>query len=143
VADSSILVDSSLWIEGLGPKAPHDLRVALKALIEANQVVVTDVVRLEVIGGAKSFEELKEFRADFEALRSLTIAAREWRRAEDLSFTLARRGVRIPSFDLLIAAVALAYNVPLWHADKDFERMKQVVPELHTFWYPKHNPEIA
>lgn len=142
MAEPNVLIDSSVWIEGLSPKAPQELRTNLRALIEANQVVVTEMIRLEVIAGAKSFEQFKEFRADFEALRCLETTPPDWRYAEELCFGLSRRGFQVTPTDALIASVAISRDVPLWHADKDFERIKHVMPELHTFWYPHHTPAI-
>ena len=138
--ETSVLVDSSVWIEGLRPNAPGGLKDLLGALIESGRVVTTDIVRLEVIAGARSFEEFGGFRADFEALLCLETTAREWRKAEDLSFVLNRAGQRVKATDILIAAVARSYNVPLWHADKDFERVREAVSDFHTFFYPKKNP---
>lgn len=143
MAEPAILVDSSLWIEGLSPRAPPPLRATLRALIEANQLVVTDMVRLEVIAGARTFQEFREFRTDFEAVRCVPITSREWLRAEDLCVTLGRRGLSVPPADVLIAAVALGHGVSLWHADRDFERIRHVVPALQTFWYPQRSPAVA
>ena len=142
MADPDVLVDSSIWIEGLSPQAIGPLRTALRSLIEANRVVVTEMVRLEVIAGARSLEEFKGFRSDFEALRCLATTPREWLRAEELTFILHRRGLHVPATDLLIAAVALGHRIPLWHADRDFERIRQVMPELKTHWHPRHTPAL-
>ena len=140
MADSSVLVDSSLWIEALRSSAPDALRRMLGALVETNHVVITDMIRLEVIAGARSSEEFVSFRADFEALRCLPTTPRVWQDAEELSLSLGRRGARVPAADLLIAAVAIAHGVPLWHADRDFERVRKTVPELRTFWHPHQTP---
>lgn len=142
MADSSVLVDSSLWIEALRPSAPEALRRTLGALVEANHVVTTDMIRLEVIAGARSSEEFASFRADFDALRCLPTTPRAWRDAEELSLSLGRRGARVPAADVLIAAVAMAHGAPLWHADRDFERVRKAVPQLRTFWHPHHTPPL-
>ena len=142
MANPSILVDSSIWIEGLNPQAPHAIQQRLKALTEANRVVITEMIRLEVIAGARTLDEFKDFRADFGALRCLGTTSQEWWRAEELSFVLGRKGLRVPPADILIAAVAMSHEVPLWHADKDFERIKQVAPDFESYWHPQKMPEI-
>ena len=142
MAEASYLIDSSIWIQALAPRAPEAMTVLLRALLEANRTVVTEMVRLEVLAGAKSSKEFDQFRQDFDALRCLNATMQVWRHAEDLGCTLGRRGLPVPSPDLLIASVALSYDVPLWHADKDFERIKQAMPELRTLWYPHHSPVI-
>ena len=142
MAETAYLIDSSIWIQALAPRAPGAMTVLLRALLEANTAVVTDMVRLEVLAGAKSSKEFDQFRQDFDALRCLSTTTQAWRQAEDLGCALGRRGLPVPSPDLLIAAVAVSYDVPLWHADKDFERIKQVTSELRTLWYPHHSPVI-
>ncbi len=114
--------------------------MTLKALLESNQAAVTEMIRLEVIGGAKTGEEFKAFRADFDAVHCLSAGRREWARAEELSAALGQAGRRVPSPDVLIAATALCYDVPLWHADRDFERIPQVASTFRTFWHPRHQP---
>ena len=111
-------------------------------LIGSNRIVVTEMIRLEVVGGAKSNKEFENFRADFSALECLKTTEREWNLAEHLSFDLNRKGRRVPSTDLLIAAVAISYNLPLWHIDSDFERVRSVAANLDTYWYPKRFPDI-
>ena len=142
MADAAYVIDSSIWIQALAPRAPEAIIVPLRTLLEANSALVTDMVRLEVLVGAKSSKEFDQFRQDFDALRCLDTTAHVWRQAEDISCKLGRRGLPVPSPDLLIASVAVSYDVSLWHADKDFERIKQVMPELRTLWYPHHSPAI-
>lgn len=141
MADGVVLVDSSVWIEAIAPKAPGALKATLKALLDTSRVVTTDMVRLEVVAGARSVREFETFRADFDAIPCLEVVRREWRMAEDLSLTLGRHGRRVAAPDLLIAAAALAHGVPLWHADSDFERVRTAASAFHTFWYPKQSPE--
>ena len=142
MAESRVLVDSSIWIEGLDARGPASLKQPLKALIESGRAVITEMVRLEVTGGARSDKEFEDFRADFSAVECLKITDHEWRLAETLSFNLNRKGQRVPATDLLIAAVAVSHKVPLWHADSDFERVRAAAPDFHTYWHPKRFPII-
>ena len=141
--EGTVLVDSSLWIQGLDPRAPQELKATMQGLLETKRMAITDIVRLEVIAGARGLDEFVKFQMDFDAIRCLDTARREWRRAETLSLVLNRRGQRVAAADTLIAAVAISYGVPLWHADRDFERVKAVVgADFHTFWYPKRSPAL-
>ena len=142
MAEGLILVDSSIWIEGIDPRASVGLKSRFAALIETERIAVTEIVRLEVIGGTRSAGEFEKARSEFEAFACLKAGGREWKRAEEIGFALNRRGQRVPSADVLIAAVAACYQVPLWHMDADFECIRTVVSGLHTFWYPKQNPAI-
>ena len=142
MADTVLLVDSSVWIEALRPRAPEAVVTTLRALLTAQRTAITDMIRLEVIAGAKSPKEFDRFREDFAAIPCLSATAESWQQAEEMSFALGRRGLPVPSTDLLIAAVAISHGVPLWHADRDFERVKQVDSTFKTFWHPHHAPVI-
>ena len=137
-----VLVDSSVWIEWLSPQASEALKRTLQALLEAGRIVTTDMIRLEIITGARSLQEFAMFQRDFDAIPCLEMTRREWRRAEVLSFALSRRGWRVAAPDLLIAVAALAHGVLLWHADNDFERVKRVAADFRTWHYPKQSPDL-
>ena len=100
------------------------------------------MVRLEVIVGARSSAEFERFRSDLTAVHCLEVAPQDWVRAEEIGFALGRVGRRVIAADLTIASVAMGRRVPLWHADSDFERIRQAAPELKTFWHPKQAPPL-
>ena len=138
MAEESVLVDSSIWIHGFGSRATEDLKNRLMGLLETDCVIITEMVRLEVVAGARSAAEFGKYRADFESIRCFEATRQDWRSAEDLSLTLNRAGSKVGAADLLIAAVAISHQVPLWHADSDFERIRKVADDFRTIWYPKH-----
>ena len=142
MVEGLVLVDSSIWIEGLAPRAPEAIVTALSALVKARRIASTAMVHLEVLAGAKSHKELDQFRDDFASLACLETTSASWHKAEEIGFLLARRGLHIPAADLLIAAVAISHEVPLWHADKDFERIKHIMPDFNTYWYPQQRPPL-
>ncbi len=142
MVENAVLVDSSIWIEGIDPKCPREIKSILGTLLEAKQVMITDIIRLEVIGGARSVTEFERYREEFQEIYCLEITSREWRMAEDYSFLLGRKGQRIPAADILIVAVAVSHGIPLWHVDSDFERVRSVVSNFKTYWYPKSNPSL-
>ncbi len=142
MAETSVLVDSSIWIEALAARAPEAIVTILRALLTTKRTTVTDMVRLEVMAGAKSPKEFDQFREDFAAIPCLSATSASWRQAEEISFALGRRGLHVPAADLLIAAVAISEKVPLWHADRDFERVRQVSSGFKTFWHPHQAPSI-
>lgn len=48
-----------------------------------------------------------------------------WEEAGDLGFALARKGVTVKTFDLLIATFALSHGIPLLGNDRDFDAMQR------------------
>lgn len=118
------------------------MKRVLTALVESGRAVITEMIRLEVMAGARSIQEFGGFRADLEAIPCLATTFREWHQAEEMSFALSRAGRRVAAADTLISAVAISYRVPLWHADGDFERVRKTVSGFQTIWYPKHSPSV-
>lgn len=53
----------------------------------------------------------------------LQATSRVWERATDLAWKLDRRGVTLPSPDLLIAALALEANAAVLTADRHFSEV--------------------
>lgn len=142
MAEEAVLIDSSIWILALRPGAPESLSSLLAGLVESGRARITEMVRLEIIGGARSSGELGEILLELKEVPCLKTATDQWRKAENMGLPLSRAGRRTAAADTLIAAVAVSYRVPLWHADRDFEQIRMVISELRTFWYPKHSPTV-
>lgn len=142
MAKDLVLIDSSVWIEGLRPTASDGLRNAIKSLVESDRAAIMEMIRLELLAGARGLSEFESLRADLEALECLETTPEVWRAAENLSLVLTRAGKRVASADLLIAASARFYKLSLWHADEDFERIGKSVSDLKTFRYPKQTPPL-
>ncbi|MGH9415534.1 MAG: type II toxin-antitoxin system VapC family toxin [Terriglobales bacterium] len=125
-----ILADTSVWIELL--RRPGSLPSAV-----LRSLAVCGPVLQEVMQGLRPGRERERFVTDFSALpvlsdplpRALFLdAAAIYRRGRE-------RGVTIrSSVDCLIAAIAVANGVPLWHRDQDFDAIATLVPlrVLHT-----------
>lgn len=124
-----ILIDTSAWIEFLrdtGSPACEAVDVAL-----GNDIATCDVVRMELLAGARDEAELKDLRRLVARAATLAIksthyeeAAAIYRRGRAKGFTVRRMN------DCLIATVALDHDVALLHADRDFETIKNVEPRL-------------
>jgi len=142
VAEEAVLIDSSIWILALRAGAPGNLAGILGGLVGSGRARITEMVRLEIIGGARSSGELGEILSELEEVPCLKATTDQWHKAENMSLPLSRAGRRTAAADTLIAAVAVSYQVPLWHADRDFEQIRMVISELRTFWYPKQSPSI-
>ncbi len=100
-----ILVDTSIWIELQRPgqtlKLPGRLQVRLATCGPVIQ---------EVLPGESLARSLTSFRSALLALpraRGLTIRS---------------------SVDCLIAAIALAHPLPVWHQDRDFDAIARFTP---------------
>jgi predicted nucleic acid-binding protein len=114
-----VLVDSSVWIEGLRRKGRLDVAVALDGLLEVYEVRLCAPVRLEVLGGARASERSWLGRY-FSVLPFRPCAADDWERAIALAWQLRDQGVTVPWLDVLIAAIALKDGERVYAIDGHF-----------------------
>ena len=125
-----IVVDSSAWVEYLrGTGSPAD--TALRAeLFEDGVLGVVDVVRLELLAGATTEEQVSvvtRLLARAVALPLLSPADHE--HAALLYRSARRSGHTIRSLiDCLVAAVALRVDAPVLARDRDYEVLASVSP---------------
>jgi predicted nucleic acid-binding protein len=120
-----IVVDTSVWVDFFrGADQPHVRR--LEALVEDDAgIAVTDVVLTEILQGLRTDRDVRRVErrlAAFEVLRLREIE--DFRRAAALYRTARANGITIRrTLDCLIASVCVREDVPLLHADADFDRL--------------------
>ena len=128
-----ILVDTSILIgyfRGLKDN-PYNI---LDSLIDQNiPIGICNQVYQEVLQGAKNdkeFELLKEYlnTIDFYDLR---YGKKSYENAAWLYLKCRKAGITPRStIDLMIAQTAIDNNLLLFHNDKDFVQISQIIPEL-------------
>lgn len=120
---SLVLVDTSAWAR-VGERV---VAAAIADAVEANAVVMTGPILLELLRSARSAAELEELAAEYDSLHVVHITPDVVSRARQVQRLLARRGYhRGPSpVDLLAAAAAESVGAELWHRDRDFELIAQ------------------
>jgi tRNA(fMet)-specific endonuclease VapC len=116
-----ILVDTSAWVDFFRGREP--LASVVDAAIEADEAALCGPVVTELRRGLRSAAERQRVLPLVAACHWLAEPEKLWDEAGDLGFYLARRGVTSKSFDLLVAAHALAHGVPILAADRDFREM--------------------
>lgn len=79
------------------------------------------MIRFEILGGTRTEEEFDRVKDRIGALEEISCDAELWESAGRLSFDLRRKGLTIPSTDILIAAAALKSESTLLHADSHFD----------------------
>jgi len=124
-----ILVDTSAWIEYLR-KTASDVNVRVRALELTDQLAVTEVVVMELLAGARDPAEetsLRRFVGGFSFLPLVGLG--DYEHAADLFRRCRRQGVTVRTMtDCLIAAVAIRNDVPVLHADGDFDVLARHTP---------------
>ena len=116
------LVDTSIWLEVLPPtRGSQELRERVDQLLAADVAATMGLVRLELLGGARTEEEWRRLSELLSALHPLPVEDRHWEEAARMGFQLRRLGVTVPFTDLLTAAVAMAADAVVVHRDRHFD----------------------
>lgn len=127
---TSVLVDTSAWIEFLRGTGSAEHRFIRSALQEERPLAWTEPILLELTAGARSDRRAMELRAmltggELLAVRGLA----DWAAAASLWRTARQRGLTVRStVDCLIAAVAIRTSTPVLARDRDYAALAQVSP---------------
>jgi predicted nucleic acid-binding protein len=123
-----IVVDTTVWIDYFADRDTWHVAQLDGYLDVGEDVALTDLILTEILQGLRTdtaVQRVDERLSAFEILR-LTDTA-DFRHAAALYRTARRRGVTIRrTNDCLIAAVCIRENVPLLHADNDFDHLARV-----------------
>jgi predicted nucleic acid-binding protein len=125
-----ILVDTSAWVEFLRETGSRSHLRLQAALQEGANLASTDVVVMEILGGARDDAELERLRRllysqEFLAVEGLPdyeLAAEVYRRCRAGGETLRK------FFDCLIAVVAIRNDAELLTEDADFAAIVRYTP---------------
>ena len=130
---ATYLIDTSVWHRRGNPAVIN----RLTDLLAADDVAITEPVRLEVLFSARSAREYDAISRELDGLRQIDCGSPELRRALEVQRVLAHkaglhhRSVKIP--DLLVAATAELAGLTVLHYDEDYERVSAVTGQS-TDW---------
>ena len=119
-----ILIDTSAWVEFL-----RDTGSPICQLVDdllAVEIATCDVVRMEVLAGARNEQHLQQLRRLLARASTFPMAPVDYDAAAALYRTCRQRGHTVRKLiDCLIAAVAIRADVPILHVDADFDILAQ------------------
>jgi len=115
------IVDTSAWIFALRKNPLPQLKDRIDQLLMLDIVKTFGMIRLEILGGAKTEIEFDRLKNRIGALEEISCDNELWESAGRLSFNLRRKGLTIPSTDILIASAALKSKSTILHADSHFD----------------------
>ena len=118
------LIDTSAWILGLKRNSSNQIKNILTEILDKDLSATTGIIILELLQGTRTKKEYAEILSDLSALYYFEVNKEVWEKASQLGFNLRRKGKTIPSTDLLIASIALHYDLTLLHSDNHFEIIK-------------------
>ena len=130
-----ILIDTSAWIASFKKAGNVELKELMRQAIVSGLAVTTPIVILELLQGCRSVGERDALKIKLESLDIQSITSSVWERAYELGFSLRRKGLTIPTVDLIIAALAIENNSLLLHHDEHFEMIVPHSPALQTKYF--------
>ncbi|MGH3142597.1 MAG: PIN domain-containing protein, partial [Gaiellales bacterium] len=121
------LADTSAWTTKNRDPAIAD---AFDVQARTGGVATCDVVRFELLVGARDHHDFVALREELDSLPEASISPRVWRRALDVYELFAQQGPlhhrRVQFPDLLVAAAAELAELPVLHYDRHFELIADV-----------------
>ena len=127
-----ILIDTSAWIEFLRDTESSICDEVDRLL--AVEIAICDPVRMEVLAGARDEAHLRQLRGLLARATVLPTGPADYEAAAALHRVCRRRGETVRKLiDCLIGAIAVREEVPVLHADMDFEVLaRHTALEIHT-----------
>ena len=124
---SDILVDTSVWLEFFRVRDSL-YGEALDHLLEEERVCTTNLIKAEIIPGARTPKQFRELKGYFNALPLAAEPASLWEEIIEVQFQLKRKGINGISIpDLIIAVVAKANLKVVFTKDRDFQRIQRAL----------------
>ena len=120
MTDRPILIDSSAWIEFFR-EGRADVADRVERAIQSGQAATCDLVRLELLVGARTESSYQEIAMLLDTLVQIPITKRCWDTAAWMGFTLRRRGLALRNTDLIIAAAARDAGAEVLHCNSHFD----------------------
>src|SRR4030067_827830 len=130
-----ILIDTSAWIASFKKTGNNKLKEFMRQVIVAGLAVTSPVIILELLQGCRSVGERDALKIKLESLDISSITLSVWEQAYELGFSLRRKGLTIPTVDLIIAALAIENKSLLLHHDEHYEMIVPHFPTLQTKCY--------
>lgn len=134
----SELADTSAWV--ISGRVP-ELRLDFDVGVAAGAIATCDIVKLELLHGARNAREFSETRIYLDLVPQCPIGPVEFRRALEVYERFAHQGGlhhrRVTHPDLLIAAAAESAGIPVLHYDQDFEAIAEITGQPMRWIAPR------
>ena len=118
-----VLIDTSVWIDFFHGKLLSLHREALIALLDAEEVIITDIIRHEILVGASTDKDFAQLSRLLDPIETHTIADGEKTKFNRFGFELRQKGLLGRYTDLSIAFIAKERNVPIYSFDRYFNKL--------------------
>ena len=123
-----VIADTSAWI-AFQTKPDSKLGREFDALLADDEIVMVGPVLAELLQGARSESDFSFFAERLGALAFLEADQETWIKAGELNYQLRARGRIIPMADLIVSALAIQHDIPVYTSARDY----QEVPGLQIY----------
>ena len=122
---SDTLVDTSAWIDYFN-KPESKIGNTVEHILRNGRAVLAGIVLTEILQSAKIKTEFDAILESMLALPILEASLTTWIEAGRISFTLRKKGIEIPTTDLIIASLAFENNCSILTLDMHFQEIPGV-----------------
>lgn len=119
------VIDTCVWIDHLRKGTPDTTRQVAGAALNDAAAQLCEPVRFELLCGASRQERPLLVRR-LDTMPLLPTPPRLWQHASDLAIQACDAGLRVPSVDLLIAALCIHHEVGLTTFDAHFSKLAEL-----------------
>jgi len=123
----SILADTSAWIASFRVGGNRDLKEHLRTSLDMDRLVTTQIVILELLQGCKDRKEFEALKSRMDVLPLYGVNENTWTLSYEAGYSLRRKGITVPTVDILICSIAREHGLTLLHHD---EHIKVIAREL-------------
>ena len=115
-----VIVDSSVW-SSFQRDPNSSVGCELDSLLADDEIVMIGPVLTEILRGNRSEGEFAHFSQPLKSLAFLNTDQNTWIQAGELNFQLKREGLPLALSDLIVSALAIQHDIPLYTIDGDFQ----------------------
>jgi predicted nucleic acid-binding protein len=123
--EDKLLVDTSAWIVSFRESGNQKLKDFLAGALDLDRICTTNIIILELLQGCKTKKEYDAMKARLDALPFYAVANTSWAIAYEAGFALRRKGITVPTIDIILCALAKEHDLILLHHDA---HMKTIAP---------------
>lgn len=123
--ESLVLIDTCVWVSFFN--RPHSAeRKQIDELLDDDRVAIIGPILGEVLQGFRRDDQADWVASSLRGVREIEVGWDDWRNAARLGRQLSSRGHKLPLTDLVIAAVAIANDCPVFTVDPHFDLVADV-----------------
>lgn len=124
---STVLIDSSVWVEVSRRTGDRALKEKVGALMREGRTAMTWPVWVELHQGARGRREEENLKGWRRASKWLEFDDACWNEAVATSRACLRAGVKLPLGDVLVHACAARHGVELFERDRHFAMIRDAM----------------